>query len=130
MRDQENGKEIVIYQERCQNFRSLNDLMWKIPFIAMTLTGGLWFGVASLDFSNEMRKALLFLSAVSNCLFVIVLYRVRSILAKYLEWMREFESEKKSKKLGYCVVTCFSIILIVASLLSAVICYNIEKFFS
>ena len=42
-------KEKVCYEQNCQTFRSLNQLMWQVPIIAMTVTGGLWFGVGTFS---------------------------------------------------------------------------------
>lgn len=112
-------KEKTLYVEWNQNFRHLNEIMWKVPVMAMSLTGGLWFGIASLDISCNMRVALLALSGLSNSIFIFVLWRLRSIMAMYLEKIRSFEG--RPSDFGYKVVIGFSIIL----LTSAVICFYI-----
>jgi len=40
-----NEKEDVTYQQHYESFRDLNGHMWKIPMIAITITGGLLFRV-------------------------------------------------------------------------------------
>ncbi len=39
----------VIFEQDCQEFRSLNGFLWQIPVIVSTLTGGLWFGAGKID---------------------------------------------------------------------------------
>jgi protein strawberry notch len=51
------------YEQNYQQFRSLNQIMWQIPVLAMTLTGGLWFGVSTID-NNAMLVTILLLTAV------------------------------------------------------------------
>ena len=39
--------------------RSLNQIMWQVPMIAMTLTGGLWYAVATMKgMDAKVRGAL------------------------------------------------------------------------
>ena len=58
-------------------FRSLNQQMWQIPLISMTLTGGLWFGVSRVEEFPLFQLALLFLAAVGNAaLFVVILRKI------------------------------------------------------
>ena len=45
----------VVYEQLCNDFRSLNGFLWQTPLIFITLTGGLWFAVASFDLSGEAR---------------------------------------------------------------------------
>jgi hypothetical protein len=35
-------KAKTIFEQDCQEFRSLNGFLWQIPVIVSTLTGGLW----------------------------------------------------------------------------------------
>ena len=44
--------KIQAYEQNYEQFRSLNQIMWQIPVLAMTLTGGLWFGVSSIQDSG------------------------------------------------------------------------------
>jgi hypothetical protein len=48
-------REKLCYEQNCEQMRSLNQIMWQVPIIAMTLTGGLWRAVATL---NGVRKAI------------------------------------------------------------------------
>lgn len=42
----EEQKWLTAYSENPQTFRSLDKLMWSVPLLSMTLTGGLWFGAS------------------------------------------------------------------------------------
>jgi hypothetical protein len=35
-------RQKTIFEQDCQEFRSLNGFLWQIPVIVSTLTGGLW----------------------------------------------------------------------------------------
>ena len=81
---------MTVYQQNVETFRSLNQLMWQIPLIAMTLTGGLWFGVSRSDTAPFLQLSLLGLAAVGNTVLIVVLGRLRYIMGEYLEWMETF----------------------------------------
>jgi 2-polyprenyl-3-methyl-5-hydroxy-6-metoxy-1,4-benzoquinol methylase len=55
-----------IYEQRCAEFRSLNGFFWQIPLIVMTLNGGLWFAVASLDVTPVAKSAILCFAGVGR----------------------------------------------------------------
>jgi len=84
-------RDKICYEQNCESFRGLNQLMWQVPVIAMTLTGGLWYGVATL---NEMKAGiktlLLLLAALGDLAFIVVLVRVRAVMAAYLEKIKDF----------------------------------------
>lgn len=124
---QEWEKQKIIYEEQCQSFRALQEILWKIPVIAMTLTGGLWFGVATLKITNEMRVIILLLSALSNLVFIIALFRVRQIMARYLKEKCKFEG--RSADFGFVVVTLFAIILLFSCAASIYVICNMSYYF-
>ena len=84
----ENDLCIAAFNQNAETFRSLNALMWQIPLIAMTLTGGLWFGVASADADAPFKISLLVLAASGNIGLIIILHRVRYVLGCYLKWLK------------------------------------------
>ncbi|QTC90327.1 class I SAM-dependent methyltransferase [Brevundimonas goettingensis] len=83
-------EQLAAYQQNAETFRSLNQLMWQIPLIAMTLTGGLWFGVAKADTSLALQLCLLGLAAAGNVGLIVVLFRLRYIMGQYLEWAENY----------------------------------------
>ncbi|MGY3602751.1 MULTISPECIES: hypothetical protein [unclassified Bradyrhizobium] len=72
-RDFQRGK--VIFEQDCQEFRSLNGFLWQIPVIVSTLTGG-WFGAGKID-DRFVQAALFLLAGCANLCFVVVLWRLR-----------------------------------------------------
>jgi hypothetical protein len=52
-------RDKVCYEQNCEHMRSLNQIMWQVPMIAMTLTGGLWYAVATMKgMDAKVRGAL------------------------------------------------------------------------
>lgn len=81
------------YEQNYQQFRSLNQIMWQIPVLAMTLTGGLWFGVSTID-NNAMLVTILLLTAVmGNIMLCGVLVRFRHVMGCYLDWLKAADSD-------------------------------------
>jgi SAM-dependent methyltransferase len=83
-------RDLAAFDQNSQTFRSLNQLMWQIPLIAMTLTGGLWFGVSKVNESPLFQTCLLFLALVGNIGLIVVLARLRYIMGEYLTWLQAF----------------------------------------
>lgn len=76
--------ETEIYQQQCAEFRALNAVFWQIPLIMMTLNGGLWFALASLDLTDIGQRSILVFAAVANGVFIIALVRLRFLLSALL----------------------------------------------
>lgn len=76
------------YEQNYQQFRSLNQIMWQIPVLAMTLTGGLWFGVSRISENLLLVSALLVTATIGNLALAIVLRRFRYVMAQYLDWLQ------------------------------------------
>lgn len=77
-------KEEFVYNQNCQDFRSLNEIMWRVPILAMSLTGGLGIAIATFDLSNPARQALLVFAGLGNVIFILVLFRLRSVMDRLL----------------------------------------------
>jgi hypothetical protein len=100
----------------------------------MTLTGGLWYGAATLRGMKAGIKALLLLlAALADVAFIVVLLRVRAVMGAYLGKIRDFNpasfagGEFSGNFLGFLwrelgakgekvVVRTFSILLALAAL--------------
>jgi len=102
--------------------------MWQVPIIAMTVTGGLWYGAASLsNIEAGVKYALLFFVGLADLLLIFVIQRVRSVMAAYLRKIKEFhpssfaetqsgEATRWLRERG--VVNTFSVLLLIAALMS------------
>lgn len=106
-------------------FRSLNQQMWQIPLISMTLTGGLWFGVSRVQDYPIFQVALLFLALVGNAALIVVIQRLRFVMDEYLKWLRVsyergFVSAQGDKwhQRSFVVRTSFQIMLFLTAAIS------------
>jgi len=86
--EQAKAMQIAAYNQNWETFRSLNSLMWQIPLIAMTLTGGLWFGVSTVKDMPYFAAGLLFLAGCGNVGLMLTLRRLRYIMQRYLDWSK------------------------------------------
>lgn len=116
---------LAAYNQNSENFRSLNTLMWQIPLIAMTLTGGLWFGVSKVEGMPGLRIALLLLACAGDLGLIIVLERLRFIMGRYLAWLQSGNPSGFVDAIGTSrwtgdktVKTTFQIMLAFAALIS------------
>lgn len=85
MSNNELERQKICYDQNCQHMRHLSQIMYQIPLIAMTLTGGLWYGVATLvNIEPLIKDSLLLLSAIANVCLIIIINRIRDVMAAYL----------------------------------------------
>jgi len=119
----------VCYEQNCLQMRSLNQIMWQVPMIAMTLTGGLWFGASSSQNLDPAAKTLLFIfCALGDVAMIFVIQRVRSVMDAYLDQIKNFSpvnyaDTKKLSHQGFLkergVCNTFSLLMGCAAFLSA-----------
>ncbi len=119
-------REKLCYEQNFEQFRSLNQIMWQVPIIAMTLTGGLWFGVAKIDVQTA-QCALLALAVLGNSGLIAVLHRTRFVMGEYLVKIEEFyptayvaAKGKRPFERGRTVVVVFQILLGLSAVLSLI----------
>jgi SAM-dependent methyltransferase len=89
--ERDHARQMATFDQNSQTFRSLNQLMWQVPLIAMSLTGGLWFGVAKTS-SPIFQFSLLGLAALGNLVLIVVVARLRYIMDAYLVWLADFNT--------------------------------------
>lgn len=77
------------YEQNYLQFRSLNQIMWQIPVLAMTLTGGLWFGVSKIEDRPLLAIMLLLTAVIGNLTLAVILLRFRFVMSRYLAWLQE-----------------------------------------
>lgn len=103
-----------IYEQRSNEFRSLNGFLWQIPVIMMTLNGGLWFSVASLDLTAKGQSFILTFAGIANLAMTAALIRLRFVMAGLLAKILTHEGVSPPKKWGL-IVGAFSLIMLVAA---------------
>ena len=105
----------VIYEQRCQDFRSLNGFLWQSPLIIMSLTGGLWFAVASFALSTGARSMLLVFAGLANFLMIGALIRLRWIMQSVLRDIRRYDG-KHAVGGNFIIVGIFSALLLLTAI--------------
>lgn len=84
-------REKAAFEQNSEQVRGLNQIMWQVPTIALTLTGGLWYAVATIKGADaEIRFGLLIFGALGNFSLALMVVRVRDVLQAYLEKIGEF----------------------------------------
>ena len=104
----------VVYEQLCNDFRSLNGFLWQTPLIFMTLTGGLWFAVSSFELTAVARMWLLVFAGVANLLMIAALFRLRFVMHKIMCRIQELDG-RPDPKMNFFIVTCFSLLLLMAA---------------
>jgi hypothetical protein len=126
-------RDKVAYEQNAQHLRSLNQFLWQVPTIAITLTGGLWYGVTKID-AFIVREGLLAFAALSDVLLVVVVLRVRFLFGQYLAAQKGFNPRFEIKKEngpwilpGWTVVTCFVVLLLAGAAGSVYGAWNLKQ---
>ena len=119
----------VIYEQRCQDFRSLNGFLWQSPLIIMSLTGGLWFAVASFALSTSARSMLLVFACLANLLMIGALVRLRWVMQQVLEDIRDYDGKRRTKG-DYTIVKIFSAMLLFTAIGSGIAACNPAAYFT
>ena len=89
-------RDKTAFQENASNLRSLNQFLWQVPTIAITLTGGLWFGVTKIDVILG-KQGLLALAGLTDFLLIFVVLRVRHLFGEYLRAQKGFCEAREIK---------------------------------
>ena len=122
-------REKACYQQNFEQARSLNTQMNRVPVLAMTLTGGLWFaaGIAE-NLHCAMRFSLLVFAGFCNLALIIAAIRIRDVIQSYLEKLKNFHPDSfvdgRSKDAmapclnDYSMIVMFCVLMGIGSLLS------------
>ena len=131
MSDEITNRHHLCYTQNFEQARSLNTQMNHVPVLAMTLTGGLWFGAGvTKDLPEEIRFALLIFAGFCNLSLIFAVLRIRDVLESYLEKLNEFNPENfasgkpKNPKLpwlgSYSMILIYCALMLIGSLFSFV----------
>lgn len=119
-------KAKLCFQQNYEQFRSLNQIMWQVPVIAVTINGGLWFAAATITTSKLVPLFSLSLAIVLDVAFIFVLLRVRYVMDAYMTTIKSFSESNYPNAPGnnriytrpYVVVRAFVSALSIAAFLS------------
>jgi len=118
-------KDELSYLEAGQHLRSLNQQLWQVPSMVIAITGGIWYGAASI--SGDLPKVLaLSFAAIVNLLTIPIVIRLRQLIKKHITLQLTFNMLKDSKG-NYTVITCWILLLLTAAGLSIAAASNTEK---
>jgi hypothetical protein len=95
----------------------------------MTLTGGLWFAVASFDMSTGARSMLLIFAGLANLIMIAALVRLRLVMQSVLIDIRRLDTLHKIR-FDFTIVILFSLLLLMAAIGSFVAGACPQKYFT
>jgi hypothetical protein len=124
-----NDRDRLCYEQNCEQMRSLNQIMWQVPMIAVTLTGGLWYAVVTINDASQIAQiALLGFASLANVGLTLMINRVRDVIGLHLAKMKAFHqrgfvdastvshSSPFLKDRGVCLT--FSALMLIAAAMS------------
>jgi hypothetical protein len=116
--DRKFERDKTIFEQDCQEFRSLNGFLWQIPIIVSTLTGGLWFGAAKVIDSLFVQSSLFLLAGITNVCFIFVLWRLRrGVMEPLLGRISDYQGRPRNPG-KYTMIVWFTVLLVLSALLS------------
>jgi hypothetical protein len=129
MADESFEREKVCYEQNFEQARSLNEQMNKVPLLAMTLSGGLWFAAGAIkDVPPAIRFLLLLFTGFCNLALILVTIRIRDVFHSYLEQIKAFHpssfvtgrptNPRAPGLRDYSMITIYCILMAIAALLS------------
>lgn len=129
------NRDKICYEQNFQQYRAMNQIMWQVPLLAITITGGLWYAALTEAGAEEFRRPLFLLSAVLDFALIAVLWRVRLVMTAYGEKIRAFNPAAYVEaddgglfNRRYTVVTALSVAVGVAGIGSLVGFFNLNGF--
>lgn len=112
-----------IYREQYAHFRSMNDILYKIPPLFTVVLGGLWyFAATNLDKDKWVSCVVFAFAMVTSACFVNVMQRFRGAFNAYIDNLNVMDGDMKvsTKPTGLpSTITTVQILLWAASFVSA-----------
>jgi hypothetical protein len=129
MSDNDFARDQACYEQNFEHARTLNTQMNQVPALAMTLTGGLWFGAGvTSNLDTEFRFALLIFAGLCDLALILAILRIRDVFESYLEKIEKFSpsnfasgvpSKPKMPWLGsYSMISIYCTLIFVAAVFS------------
>jgi hypothetical protein len=118
-----------IYKQLCEEFRSLNNLFWRVPVLAMTLNGAIGVALGSVKLTAPMQTALLLFVSACNLCFIAILWRLRmQVMEDVLNRIAEIEHRRRPKP-RFHIIHAFTLVLLSASLFAFISIFYRDLFF-
>ena len=126
-------RDRVCYEQNFQQFRAMNQIMWQVPLLAITITGGLWYAALNVTGVQDFKRPIFLLAFVLDIALIAVLWRVRHVMSAYMVKIEGFNPGSFVKASGrglfnwpYTVVSAFSLALAIAAIGSLIGFLNID----
>jgi hypothetical protein len=85
-----------IYREQYAHFRSMNDILYKMPPLFTAVIGGLWFfATLNLEKDKSVSCAVFMFAGIASVSFVNVMQRFRMAFNSYIENLNQLDGELK-----------------------------------
>jgi hypothetical protein len=85
-----------IYKEQYAHFRSMNDILYKIPPVFTAVIGGLWFfAILNLEKDKWASCGVFAFSAFTSLCFVNVMQRFRMAFNSYIDNLNKMDGDMK-----------------------------------
>jgi len=85
-----------IYREQYAHFRSMNEILYKIPPLFTAVLGGLWyFAVLNLEKDKWISCAVFAFATVTSVCFVNVMQRFRMAFNSYIDNLNQMDGDMK-----------------------------------
>lgn len=85
-----------IYKEQYAHFRSMNDILYKIPPLFTAILGGLWyFAVLNLEKDKWISCAIFVFAAIASVSFVNVMQRFRMAFNSYIDNLNKMDGDMR-----------------------------------
>lgn len=87
---------VDIYREQYAHFRSMNDILYKIPPLFTAILGGLWyFAVINLEKDKWIACAVFAFAAIGSVCFVNMMQRFRLAFNSYINNLNQMDGDMK-----------------------------------
>jgi hypothetical protein len=111
-----------IYKEQYAHFRTMNDILYRIPPLFTAVIGALWyFAVQYIEKDNAISGAVFVFAAIASLCFVIVMERFRAAFIGYINNLNRMDGDMKVTIRSSCLpstIKTVQFLLCLASFLS------------
>jgi len=118
-------KKELKFLEAGHHLRALNQQLWQVPGIVIAITGGVWYGAASVADQHAKMVAFLF-AAIASASTIFVIWRLRAIIDIQIGIQNKFNKLRRQNGKN-TVVWCWTVLLAAATLISLIGACHSEK---
>jgi hypothetical protein len=110
----------LIFLEAGQHMRALNQLMWQAPTMAIAVTGGLWYGAATIE-ADAARSWVFAFASLVDLLTIATLFRLRQLIGNEIRTQQILAGPPPATTLPkHLVIACWTAALTTAAVIGLV----------